>query len=204
MTHIDLSPELKLQIQQEVDPLEGWTSHERGWEVAELILNEVPLVCVELGVFGGRSLIPQAMALRVNGHGRVYGIDPWRVEPALEGENEANQAWWKNNVNLDEVHNKFMAVVWKLGLADWVTVIRDCSQKVANLFPTVHLLNIDGNHSEVASVRDVELWLPRVAKQGVITMDDTDWPSTQKAVELLKSQCEVIKDEVKYKWFRKR
>lgn len=199
-----MTPELRLEIQREVDALEGWTSHERGWELADLILTEKPVVCVELGVFGGRSLIPQALAIRENKSGRVYGIDPWRVEPALEGENEANQSWWKNNVNLDEIHNKFMAVLWRLGLQDWTTIIRDCSQKVANLFERVDLLNIDGNHSEVASVRDVELWLPRVAQKGVITMDDTDWPSTQKAVGLLKDQCEVIKDEAKYKWFRKR
>ena len=56
-------------IQAEVKKLEGWVSPERGVELFDLIVQEKPVICVEIGVFGGRSLISQAYGLRENGAG---------------------------------------------------------------------------------------------------------------------------------------
>ena len=47
--------------------------------------RERPKVIVELGIFGGRSLLPQALQLRDNGDGGIiYGIDPWTKAAALD------------------------------------------------------------------------------------------------------------------------
>jgi hypothetical protein len=54
--------------------------------MAALIRREKPSVVVEIGVFGGRSLVPQALALRENKQGVVYGIDPYTAAAATEGE----------------------------------------------------------------------------------------------------------------------
>jgi len=81
-------------IRSVVPALPGWITAERGCELADAVLETKPRLCVELGVFGGRSLISQAFALRHLNCGVIAGVDPWRKEDALEGENLANQQWW--------------------------------------------------------------------------------------------------------------
>ena len=46
-------------------------------------------------------------------------------------------------------------------------------------------MHLDGNHSELLSCRDVELWAPLVAENGYILFDDSSWPTTQAAQQLL-------------------
>lgn len=196
---------IKEQILKEIPTLQGWVSAERGIEMAELIIKHRPLICVELGVFGGRSLIAQALALKQNGIGQIYGIDPWKTEAALEGESKPNQEWWSKNVDLHEIHRGTMEAIWRLGLDEWAVVIRAKSQDAADLFVTgIDYLFIDGNHSEIASVRDVNTYLPKVTSEGIIIFDDADWPSTQKALQLLNAECDLIKDSVTYRIYQKR
>lgn len=199
-----IPPHLELTINRLLPTMEGWLTPERGIEMAKWIFTLKPSVVVELGVFGGRSLIAQAMALRELGHGVVYGVDPWKVEAALEGENDANRKWWSQDVPLDLVHQKAMNAVWENQLDEWAVVIRAASQHVAQLFPKIDMLFIDANHSEVASTRDVTLYLPKVSSGGIVIMDDTDWPTTESAVLLLEQQCERIKDAGNYRIYRKR
>ena len=97
-----------------------------------------------------------------------------------------------------------MQAIWSNQLDPWVTIVRAQSHTVGRLFHQIDLLNIDGNHSEIASCRDVEWYLPMVSHGGVIFLDDADWASTQKAVAMLSEQCDVIKDEPHYKWFKKK
>jgi predicted O-methyltransferase YrrM len=202
-----LSDPLKNQISQTVNALEGWCSPERGCEMAELILKESPQCLVEIGVFGGRSLIAQALALQHNGKsGVIYGIDPWRVEPTLEGENEANRQWWSKNVDLEAIHRQCMNAVWQLNLGMNAVIIRSTSQEAAGLFPddSIDVLNIDGNHSELASTRDVKVWLPKVKPGGFIWADDMDWPSTQAAKQLILGECDLLADKTNYCLFKKK
>ena len=50
---------------------------------------------VEIGVWGGKSLVPMANALRANGSGKIYGIDPWDNQESIkEIMNEANLEFW--------------------------------------------------------------------------------------------------------------
>ena len=191
-------------IHAEVKKLEGWVSPERGVELCDLILEHKPIICVEIGVFGGRSLIAQAMALRANGSGKVYGIDPWKTEAALEGENVANKEWWSKNVDLHGIHRGTMEAIWRLGLDEWAIVIRAKSQDCAFLFRDgIDWLFIDGNHSEEASTRDVYRYVPLVKSGGIMIFDDADWPSTQKAVALIEKEGRLLKDGGGYRIYQK-
>jgi predicted O-methyltransferase YrrM len=42
---------------------------------------------------------------------------------------------------------------------------------------------IDGDHSTEAVLRDIEIWLPKVKKGGIIAGDDIEWGSVKQAVE---------------------
>ena len=194
------------EIKREIPRLEGWVSAERGIELADLIVANQPKVCVEIGVFGGRSLFSQAMALRQNGQGKVYGIDPWKLEAALEGEkDEVNRKWWSQNICLHDIHRGTLEALWRLKLDHWAVIVRAKAEDAAPLFSSGidHLL-IDGCHSEVSSVRDVTMYLPMVRAQGIVYFDDADWPSTQKAVAILDKACDLVRDAGNYRIYRKK
>jgi predicted O-methyltransferase YrrM len=158
--------------------------------LAQFILSNKPDILVEIGVFGGKSLIPMGIALKHLGKGIAYGIDPWKKEPTLEGEqNVDNRDWW-SSVDLHDIHKGAVEGIWNNGLDNHVALIRSTSEACHGLFSNIDLLHIDGNHSELVSVRDVRLYLPRVAVGGSIWFDDCEWPSTKQAQAILESHCE--------------
>ena len=84
--------------------LAGWCSREKALVIARTVLRERPNTCVEIGVFGGRSLVPCAAALRHIGSGEIYGIEAWSPAVAIENvTNEANDDWWSK---IDFAHIK--------------------------------------------------------------------------------------------------
>lgn len=178
---------------------------ERALEMAQGILDEKPRVAVELGVFGGRSLVSQAMALKEIGQGKIYGIDPWKTEAALEGENEANKNWWSKNIEINQIHQWCMNGIWKYGLEEQAVVIRSRSQFCVSLFDSgIDHLFIDGNHSEVASCRDVNFYLPLLKSKKLLIFDDANWPSTARALGYIGEECDLVKDGGEYRIYRKR
>lgn len=196
--------ELALPPQKVV--LEGWVTPEQGINMAELIISEKPDVIVEIGVFGGRSLIAQALALRENNKGRIYGIDPWKVDAALEGENQDNQKWWRG-VDMHAIHRGCVEAIWRLNLDKYVRIIRSSSQECYVMFKggemRPDILFIDGNHSEIASCRDVQIYMNLVRPGGWIWMDDCNWPSTAAAQKMVLRDCAIRKDYGSYKLFQK-
>lgn len=192
-------------VSEQVKITDGWTEESRCIEMAQLILDHRPRIVVEIGVFGGRTLISQGLAMKEANCGRVYGLDPWRTQDAVEDENKDNAEWW-SKVDMEEFHRKTMGHIWRLGLDEWVSVIRSPAQFVASLFHDgdIGIIYIDGNHSEKASCRDVNLWLPKVVSGGHVWFDDAGWPSTQAALRLLDDACEKVKDGGHYRLYRKR
>jgi len=182
-------------INHYVPTLHGWLLPERGCEMADAIFETRPKLCVELGVFGGRSLISQAFALRELNHGGVVvGIDPWRVEDALDGEkDETNRKWWQNNIDIESIHRAAMKAIWDHRLEPWCVAVRAASQYAAPMFGEIDMLFIDANHSEVASMRDVETWIPKLKAGAYCFLDDLDWPSTKRAYERAKEMVDVVR-----------
>lgn len=198
-----------------IPPLEGWCLPERACEIAEVILDMKPKVVVEIGVFGGRSMIAQGFALRQNANGgKIYGIDPWKKEAALEGESEANREWWGKHIDMHLIHQKMIEAVWAHNLDEWVTIIRNTSQNVYELFPKIQVLTIDGSHTEEASCRDVQNYIPRLVEGGICFFDDVDWSiptadgtlvnTTRKALKMIEQDCELIRQLDNMRVYRKR
>lgn len=186
----------------------GWCTPEKAQAMADLILQEEPLLCVEIGVFGGRSLVAQALALReVAGksgqNGVIWGIDPWTTDAALEGENgNENDEWWAKQ-NLAQIRNGLLAAIDDNDLWNWVRIAVAKSADLDQSFWDIDILHIDGNHSEECSTSDVKIWLPAVRPGGWIWFDDTNWKSTSKAVRMLDKACKVVKDVGACRLYRK-
>ena len=162
-----------------------------------LIWKVKPDVCVEIGVFAGKSLINTALALKENGHGVVYGIDPWRKETALAGTELTMEdpAFW-DTIDLDAVHWDCMRAIWQHEVEKHAIVIRAASLDCHQLFSlrTVDILYVDGGHTEKASCADVACYIGKVKHGGHIWLDDTNYASLKAAIELVERQCVLVKD----------
>jgi len=170
----------------------GWCWLDKALALAEAAQSAT--LAVEIGVFGGRSLIPIAMALDESNHGLSWGIDPWSRESAIlpldPVTDEAHVKWW-NSIDLDAIHTQAAASIRHHNLQHRCGLLRTSSEVAAYLFPftSIDLLHIDGCHVRAVALRDVQTWLPRCKPGAFVVMDDTNWPSTQAAVRELERHC---------------
>lgn len=170
-----------------MNSLEGWCSKSKASVLIDLIFMFKPKVVVEIGVWGGKSLVPMAIAVRETHNGVVYGIDPWASASSVKGMEGVNKEWW-GKVDHEKVYEGLAESIHKLHLDSQIKLIKKES-KDAPKIPNIDFLHIDGNHSEEASYLDVCKWVPLVSKGGIIVFDDTTWGTTKRAVEFLDKNC---------------
>jgi hypothetical protein len=170
-------------IERELPGLPGWCTPKKGKRIAELA-RDAHLI-VELGVFGGRSLVAMALALRdsSNDFSRVDGIDPYTPAAALEGTNDpANSAWW-SALDYEAVARAAQEALYRLELMPYARLVRMLSREVVGFYAdgTLDLLHQDANHAEETTCEEVALWVPKIRPGGYWIFDDTNWESTRKA-----------------------
>jgi predicted O-methyltransferase YrrM len=172
--------------------LTGWCSRDKALTIARVILEEHPKICVEIGVFGGRSLMPCAAALRHNGEGEIYGIEAWNPNVAIENvTNEVNDDWW-SKVDFAGIKREFYRFAAATNLTSHLRVIEAPSGRAAGLFDTIDFLHIDGSHSIINAAEDVILYARKVRSGGIVVFDDVNWASTAPARELLGALCDTV------------
>jgi hypothetical protein len=203
-----MSSELLHSIAQMLNRVPGWCSIDKATDLAEVILERKPKVIVESGIFGGRSLFAMAMVLRANGGGVVWGVDPWTVEAAHEGEKDkANIDWWEKNVQLEEIYRQFVQNTLDFGLLPHINWIRAKGEVAAGVFAprSIEFFHLDSNHSELISCREVETWAPKMADHSIWIMDDTDWSTQAKAIQKIRDLgYKTRKDTGKYIIFERK
>ena len=186
-----------LKIKKLLPSIHGWCSFEKATALVKTIVQNRASLCVEIGTFGGSSLVPQALALQHNGSGKIYGIDPWSTDAALEEMQKAENVEWWSKVNLEQIYKHCQRHVAMLQLQPYVQLLRDKAENVVDTFAdgSIDLLHIDGNHSEALSYKDAVLYLPKVAKGGIVFFDDIHWNdsdegyTTQRAIMHMLEHC---------------
>lgn len=189
-------------IKLATEDLPGWPMPQREAQMAQLILDTRPNIVVELGVYGGRSLIPQSLALKYNGFGHIYGIDAWDAETVAK-----NAALGEDPITQKQLNIAYTACldrIKELDLVRWATLLPWDSHEETEGFGNIDILNIDAGHSDQSSCRDVEVWLPRVRRGGFIWFDDVQWPSVKKALGMIEQHCEIESDQGLYRLYRKK
>ena len=172
--------------------LPGWCTREKALLIAQHVLRERPEHCVEIGVFGGRSLIPIAAALRENGAGHVHAIETWRADVAVQDEtNPANDAWWAA-VDFGAVKAELLRFVVAHGLVRQIRIVEAPSARAATLFDSIDFLHIDGSHSIVSAAEDVVLYARKLRRGGLVLFDDVNWDTTRLAQEILAALCDPV------------
>lgn len=180
-----------------MDQVHGWCSHQKASILVDIIAAAGARTIVEIGVWGGKSLLPMAYTLKKRPeNGKIYGIDPWDNVASIEGAtHEHNIAYW-SVVDHEGVLRQLEKVIHDWGLEEQVELIR-ASSADAPIIENIDVLHIDGNHSEVTSYIDVTKWVPLVRKGGWIIFDDMNWfengvTTTKRAIDYLNEHCHQI------------
>lgn len=177
--------------------LRGWCSSGKAIKMTECITDDYK-ICVELGVFGGKSLLPISLKCK----GVVYGIDAWSNDAALEGSNDIrNDEWWKK-IDYGYFYNYAVSLLKKYGLNNTIFLrMKSCDAIHHFEDNSIDFLHQDSNHCEEISCKEVDLYHNKVKENGIWIFDDTNWGSTKKLKNCLKPMVTtkyMIRENGKY------
>lgn len=168
------------QILKATDGLHGWCDRGKRIALANLVLATKPQTIVEIGVWGGQSLIPMAMAAQSISNPsyrpKVIAIDPWAASESVKGQGEKDANWWGNEIGQahhDMVYTGFIGKIHELNLRQIVDVKRQPSNDV-NPPARIDLCHTDGNHGPQA-LTDVMRFAPSIPSGGICVLDDLNW-----------------------------
>jgi predicted O-methyltransferase YrrM len=134
-----------------------------AWLLYGLCRSLKPAVAVEIGSARGKSACYIGMALKENGSGKLYAVDP-----------HASTGW--NDSNSVETFEIMQAHLRQLGVEKQVTIVRETSRAALPRVPaSIDLLFIDGDHSYDGVSADWEMFTPRMSEFGVVVFHDTLW-----------------------------
>jgi hypothetical protein len=165
--------------------LEGWCPLSKAHTLAASVLALRPDITLEIGIFGGKSFLPLAMAHKEIGKGMVVGIDPWSPAESAAGQvQEADRTFW-GALDHEKVRVGFMAKVNELAVQNCCQIHR-LKSDAFDPPDNIGILSLDGNHGET-SIRDAERYGPKVRTGGLVFLDDLHWSggSVTKAYETL-------------------
>ncbi len=183
--------------------LGGWCCEAKALEMYDVIQEAsahfgCPLQAVELGVFEGKSLFVQAHALKCSPHGgSVVGIDPCSVPACQEGfdladrDQKAHVDWW-SGLNLQNVEARCRGEIYARRLGQWCELRTAMPDDLASEYNALHWLHLDDSHSPVASLRNAQVWCPKVVPGGLIVVDDVHWRSMQPARRWIAANYEKV------------
>jgi Methyltransferase domain len=183
----NMTSKLFTDIEKIVPTLDGWCDLPKALTLASVILATRPKLTVEVGVFGGRSLIPMAMAVHETLCGFVWAVDPWSAPKSSAGQDAQNAEWW-SKCDHEMIYTNYLKGLDRAGVGAVVKTIRSTSEAAAGHFynGSINTFHLDGNHGEQA-LADMRIYLPKLAKQCTAVLDDLAWGGgyVGKAADLL-------------------
>lgn len=155
---------LRGMMHQKMGSLEiGSGLGDSAWLLYGFVRSLRPQISVEIGSARGKSTCFIGMALKENGVGKLFAIDP-----------HCRTAW--NDKDGVDTYPLIVGNLRSLGLEDYVKIIREKSEVAARKWVSqIDLLFIDGDHSYDGVKHDWELYLPFVKQYGLVIFHDTLW-----------------------------
>lgn len=162
--------------------IEGWFDFH---DIYQDMVNQAPKdrvsKFVEVGCWLGKSICFLGETARDSGKPiEIYAVDTWA------GSNEeAHQDYIKKLGGPDELYNKFWSNMQRAGIDHIIKPIRKDSERASELFEneSLDMVFIDASHEYMDVLRDNDMWLPKVKKNGILAGHDYPWPDVKKAVK---------------------
>lgn len=190
--------DLPNQVRHIIETMSGWCTYDKAMELCGLIEKYDVELIVEVGVFGGRSLLPMAHALEYRGRGFIYGIEPWDNQLAIEPATSLqNDEWWCGT-DLKSVKQQFIRYISEHNLAHRVKLLELSSDdafavlSLSRFLAHVDLIHIDGNHSEIQAKRDILNAEAILRPSGILVLDDIIWQGVAKVRDLITSRFDTL------------
>lgn len=178
----------KVDFEQILSRMEGWCKPHKAQRLYELVMETDSQLSVELGVFGGKSLIALALGHKHKGSGVVLGFDPWNNKACLEdeGNDPKNNEWWAS-LDMEKIYQSCLFHMKINDVEGFCETIRLRNQGIANAFAdeTFDIIHQDGNHNFTAITGELKAWIPKLKMGGLWIADDTSWIETQEGYALL-------------------
>ena len=170
----------------------GGCSASKAYLMASLIRELRLKTSLDIGVYRGRSLLPQALAHRRYTGGIAYGVDPWAKNEAVENDNRGLKPALDRFVattDFDAIYRDVENLRHSAAIERHCLLVRKTSVAAAAYFRelglTFGLIHIDGNHDMAAVMQDVRNFEPLLERNGILVMDDVSWDSVRPAYDTL-------------------
>lgn len=153
-----------------------------------------PLECLEIGVYGGQSLLAAGFGLlRCPMRGRLVGVDPYLSDAGIGDQvSKDSTVWWGGEQGPEEVLAGTLAAIKDNGLESVVSLYRKRSAEIADEVPDLDYLHIDGDHSAESARQDWELFGAKVRAGGLVVVDDIDWHGVQTILPDVNAKCRLV------------
>jgi len=196
----------KINLAPIINQMEGWCTAEKAERIYQLIIDTNSQFTVELGTWGGRSLIPMALAHKEKNSGFALGIDAWKVDACLSPENsEANDEWYKS-VDFKYIYDCCQKEIFKNRVQDFCDTFRSRTDYASFIFAnnTIDVLHEDSSHNESTIIAELNHWIPKVKIGGYWIADDTHWKEVKTAYSKLPDYgLELVEDYETWQIHRK-
>lgn len=180
--------------------IEGWCTARKALWLSDLIAENGCTQVLEVGIFGGKSLIPMALAVReCTPGGQVYGIEAWSSDVAgAAAANAENDAWWRE-VELKAIKAGFLRNLLDNELAGIVNVLEMSPDEAFKCLTAIgldqfDLIHVGGSHSEVQAVHAAGMWPGLLRPGGILVLDDIGRQWVQGARGYLTANLSVIEE----------
>jgi len=181
------------ELENVLSSLDGWCSTEKARALCNLVEEIKPKLILELGVFGGRSLVPMAITQKNIQCGISVGIDHWSYQSSLEGDDIGDDVEYWKNLNYQSIMYECISGINRYGL-DNCGILRMKSQDAYSMFgnESIDILHQDGNHSEYINCLEVELYMPKLRSGGYWISDDSNIRTVKKSLDMILEHCDIV------------
>jgi hypothetical protein len=170
----------------------GGCSASKAYLMASLIRELRLKTSLDIGVYRGRSLLPQALAHRRYTGGVAYGVDPWAKDDSRQSDNPAlkhDLDRFVETTDFEAIYRDVESLRKTAAVESHCALVRKTSAAAAAQFRergmTFGLIHVDGNHDTAAVVQDVQDFVPLLQRDGILVMDDVSWDSIRPAYDML-------------------
>lgn len=148
----------------------GFTTELRQFEAAAVLCGSQRITFAECGVLYGRSFFGALQAfenLKLTIE-RAYACDPWG-----ETAQAITERKFPDRLSIDP-ENYFKQALKMSPWFDHVSIFKDTGlwSTHSNIFLPLNIVHIDGAHDTNSVLKDLMLWSPRLAPNGVLVLDD--------------------------------